>query len=192
MMKQAMTAIQYSTDSIALQEIFLVEPGKFNILKEVIVHVEQLRHLKHAVGIIKPPLKPNTKKSFPLGGGLFLHIMGEVVNISSSLSNNAFHGVGDHLFIHPIKYGIQMTTDELTMLLEWAVVQFGLVDGEVPENFFCKLCNIPFTQKKNLNEHNMSIHLGVRYPCPECGVNLATRSNVQRHLRKVHQLCSSV
>ncbi|KII89712.1 hypothetical protein PLICRDRAFT_174554 [Plicaturopsis crispa FD-325 SS-3] len=50
----------------------------------------------------------------------------------------------------------------------------------------CHLCTESFTTKYSMTRH-IDAHLGIKHPCPECGLQFGNISDRQRHINKKHK-----
>ena len=81
-----------------------------------------------------------------------------------------------------------MTSEELKELDQTDIKN---LEGNVKEEnddtgFQCDECFKYFTQPANLKQHKMSAHLGIRHPCEHCEYKATAKSNLRRHIYKVH------
>ena len=53
-------------------------------------------------------------------------------------------------------------------------------------NKTCKVCDYVATNNTYLNIHIESVHIGLKYKCDLCNVELSTNANLKRHKTKVH------
>ena len=47
-------------------------------------------------------------------------------------------------------------------------------------------CNYKTNKKSNLEMHKASVHLNLKFPCPECGKELSSKANLNSHVKNVH------
>ena len=56
-------------------------------------------------------------------------------------------------------------------------------------NYACHLCEKAYTDKRNLNNHILSVHKKIKnHTCHECGKSFAFPSNLKVHMKKFHKI----
>ena len=55
------------------------------------------------------------------------------------------------------------------------------------KHYPCEKCEKQFYQRSHLNDHNSSVHDGVRYPCDQCDYNATAKSSLTKHVRSIHE-----
>jgi len=70
-------------------------------------------------------------------------------------------------------------------------LQNGDCAKKVPDGnckFVCDYenCNYRSNKKSNMEMHKESVHMNVKYACPECGKNLSSKVNLNSHVKNVH------
>ncbi|XP_065368017.1 uncharacterized protein LOC135960613 [Calliphora vicina] len=59
----------------------------------------------------------------------------------------------------------------------------------LPRQYVCKICKIPFDRLKFLKDHNVQFHSDVeKWPCKVCGSEFRRKHNLKRHYREKHKL----
>ena len=53
--------------------------------------------------------------------------------------------------------------------------------------YSCKECGKQMINQSNLNAHIRSIHEGIKYPCGQCQYEATTKGDLARHRRAVHE-----
>ena len=52
--------------------------------------------------------------------------------------------------------------------------------------FQCNQCFKQFSNLGQMQQHTTSAHLGITHPCDNCEYKGTTKSNLERHIQKVH------
>ena len=47
-------------------------------------------------------------------------------------------------------------------------------------------CTYKTNKKSNMEMHRQSVHLNLKFPCPECGKHLSSKANLNSHVKNVH------
>ena len=50
----------------------------------------------------------------------------------------------------------------------------------------CQECSATFLSKAHLQEHENSVHDGIKYKCEVCNKFISTKSHLRRHMRDMH------
>ena len=51
----------------------------------------------------------------------------------------------------------------------------------------CKECGMGFKESRNLKEHNLIIHEGIKFSCDSCGKEFKQKRHLDRHKKNVHK-----
>ena len=66
----------------------------------------------------------------------------------------------------------------------------GECKKEMPDSFkfVCDFegCSYKSNKKCNMEMHQQSVHLNMKFPCPECNKNLSSKANLNSHVKNVH------
>ena len=66
----------------------------------------------------------------------------------------------------------------------------GECQKETPDSFkfVCDFegCSYKSNKKCNMEMHQQSVHLNMKFPCPECNKNLSSKANLNSHVKNVH------
>ena len=64
-------------------------------------------------------------------------------------------------------------------------VEFKIAtNGE--KTFFCKECHYKSHASTNVKRHITTEHLGIKYPCDQCGKEFTNNSNLHQHIKRRH------
>ena len=58
------------------------------------------------------------------------------------------------------------------------------------KSYICQECGFQTYRRDNLKQHILSIHEGIKYPCPHCEYKATQPSGLTRHVKKQHQFQS--
>ena len=95
------------------------------------------------------------------------------------------NGTTEFVYKHQGMKGIKIKVKSRNPLQD--IIKGKKIKKLQPEEFFCKMCGMSFTQNGSLKKHIATIHEQKKYPCPECDRIFTQSSGLRKHIRRTHK-----